>query len=56
MINRGNYRRDLFAAEGAAESFERCLFEAVERFGWRLDAYVIMRNHFHMTLGRPSRT
>lgn len=30
VINRGNYRRSLFAAEGTAESFERCLFEAAE--------------------------
>lgn len=34
VINRGNYRRDLFAPKGAAESFERCLLEAAERFGW----------------------
>jgi len=53
VINRGNYRRNLFAAEGAAESFERCLFEAVARFGWRLDAFVIMRNHFHLALETP---
>jgi len=25
VINRGNYRRDLFAPKGAAESFQRCL-------------------------------
>ena len=28
VINRGNYRRDLFAAPRAAEAFERCLFAA----------------------------
>ena len=27
------------------EAFEGCLFEAVERCGWKLYAYVIMRNH-----------
>jgi hypothetical protein len=26
VINRGNYRRDLFASQGAAQAFERCLF------------------------------
>ncbi len=50
VINRGNYRRDLFAGQGAAEAFERCLFEAAARFGWRLHAYVIMRNHFHLAV------
>lgn len=53
VINRGNYRRDLFVGKGAAESFERCLFEAAERFGWRLHAYVIMRNHFHLAVATP---
>lgn len=53
VLNRGNYRRNLFATDGAAESFERCLFEAVGRFGWRLHAFVIMRNHFHLALETP---
>ena len=30
VINRGNYRSDIFAARGA-ESFQRCLVEAAER-------------------------
>jgi putative transposase len=53
VINRGNYRRDLFAGKGAAESFEKCVFEAAARFGWRLHAYVIMRNHFHLAVETP---
>src|SRR5689334_25280579 len=42
VINRGNYRRDLFGSRGAAESFQRCLFETCESFGWRLHAFVII--------------
>jgi len=53
VINRGNYRRNLFVAEGAAESFEQCLFEAADRFGWLLHAYVLMRNHYHVALETP---
>src|SRR5476651_1300545 len=53
VINRGNYRRDLFAGKGAAESFQGCLFEAAARFGWRVHAFVIMRNHFHLALETP---
>ncbi len=53
MINRGNYRRDLFAGDGAAAAFERVLDEACERFGWKLHAYAIMRNHFHLALETP---
>jgi len=50
VINRGNYRRDLFASQGAAKSFQRCLFEAAARFEWRLHAFVVMRNHFHLAV------
>jgi REP element-mobilizing transposase RayT len=53
VINRGNYRRDLFAGEGAAESFRVCLLEAAQRFGWRVHAFVIMRNHFHLAVETP---
>lgn len=53
VINRGNYRRDVFGQEGAKATFERTLFEAAERFGWRLHAYVIMRNHFHLAVETP---
>jgi len=50
VINRGNYRRNIFGDEGAALSFERTLGEAAVRFDWKVHAYVIMRNHFHLAL------
>jgi len=50
VINRGNYRRNLFTGRGAAEAFERALGEAAERFGWRVHAYVVMSNHFHLAV------
>jgi REP element-mobilizing transposase RayT len=50
VLNRGNYRRDLFTGVGAAEAFERTLGEAAERFGWRVHAYVVMSNHFHLAV------
>ncbi|MSU50035.1 MAG: transposase [Opitutus sp.] len=53
VINRGNNRRDLFARKGAAESFQRCLLKGAARFGWRLHAFVIMRNHFHLAVETP---
>lgn len=53
VLNRGNYRRDLFAAKGAAEAFESCLAEAAARFGWRVHAYVVMQNHFHLATETP---
>jgi REP element-mobilizing transposase RayT len=53
VINRGNYRRDLFAGKRATESFPQCLVEAARRFGWQLHALVIMRNHFHSAVEIP---
>lgn len=50
VINRGNYRRRLFEGKGAAEAFERTLEEAAVRFGWRVHAYVVMNNHFHLAV------
>ena len=50
VINRGNYRRNLFLDKGAAEAFARTLGEAAVRYGWRVHAYVIMRNHFHLAV------
>jgi putative transposase len=53
VINRGNYRRDVFEAHGTLHSFVTALEEAVRRHGWRLYAYVVMRNHFHLVLETP---
>ena len=50
MFNRGNYRGNLFEGEGAAEAFERTLGEAAQRYARRVHAYVVMRNHFHLTV------
>lgn len=53
VINRGNYRRDLFETADKAKAFERVLFECCERMHWRLFAYVLMRNHFHLAIETP---
>lgn len=53
VLNRGNYRRDLFESGGEAMAFVRTLEEAVEIYGWRLHAYAVMRNHYHLALETP---
>lgn len=53
VINRGNYRADMFQSLGAKAAFEACLFEAAQKSGWALHAFVIMRNHFHLALETP---
>jgi putative transposase len=53
VINRGNYRADVFRTEGAKVAFEACLFQACAKSGWVLHAFVIMRNHYHLALETP---
>ena len=53
VINRGNYRSDVFGSVGAAKSFLLALEEAVERFHWVLFGYVVMRNHYHLAIETP---
>ena len=53
IINRGNYRQDLFINEGSHGAFERCLFEACEKCGWILEGYCVMTNHFHLVIRTP---
>jgi putative transposase len=53
VINRGNYRSDIFRTEGAKAAFEDCLFEACAKSDWVLHAFVIMRNHYHLALETP---
>jgi REP element-mobilizing transposase RayT len=54
VINRGNYRQNLFEVDDDRHAFERCLFEACRENGWLIHAYVIMRNHFHAAIETPA--
>jgi len=53
VINRGNYRAWIFEDEGSKKSFEKALLEACDYAGWRLHAFVVMSNHFHLALETP---
>jgi REP element-mobilizing transposase RayT len=53
VINRGNYRAPVFSEVGAAKAFETCLFEAASLHHWKIHAFVIMRNHFHLAVETP---
>lgn len=53
VINRGNYRADIFREERTKEAFETCVFAACAQSGWVLHAYVIMRNHYHLAVETP---
>lgn len=53
VINRGNYRADIFRSERAKAAFEACLFEASAKSDWALHAFVLMSNHYHLALETP---
>lgn len=53
VLNRGNYRRDLFQSPGEAEAFVGALEETARNYSWRIHAYVLMRNHYHIALQTP---
>lgn len=53
VINRGNYRQDLFVDEGSHQSFQTCLFEACEKCQWELEGFCVMTNHFHLVVRTP---
>jgi putative transposase len=53
IINRGNYKSWIFRDAKTRASFQTALFQACERSAWRLHAFVIMSNHFHLALETP---
>lgn len=50
---RGNERRSIFRDDRDRNLFLAVLSEAVELFAWRLHAYVLMGNHYHLLLETP---
>lgn len=53
VLNRGNYRQDLFTIHRTGAAFEEALLETAERFNWKLHAYVVMPNHYHIAVETP---
>lgn len=47
---RGNEKRPTFFDDRDRNQFLELLAEAIRRFEWILDAYVLMSNHFHLLL------
>jgi REP element-mobilizing transposase RayT len=53
---RGNERRDVFRDDGDRERFLAVLGRTVSLFRWRLHAYVLMGNHYHLVVETPEPT
>jgi len=50
---RGNRREAIFLDDADRESFLQCLGEACQKTGWRVHAWVLMGNHYHMFVETP---
>ncbi len=53
VTSRGNERRSIFRNDADRARFLDLLSDAVDRFAWRLHAYVLMGNHYHLLLETP---
>ena len=53
VLCRGDRREAIFQSEGDREMFLETLGEVSERNGWRVHAYVLMSNHYHLLVETP---
>ena len=53
LTSRGNERRRIYRDDGDRAHFLELLEELVLRFRWRLHAYVLMENHYHLMVETP---
>jgi REP element-mobilizing transposase RayT len=53
VMSRGNGRQPIFLGDEDRERFLDVLARVVRRFGWRLHAYCLMGNHYHLVLDTP---
>jgi REP element-mobilizing transposase RayT len=56
VTSRGNERREVFRDDADRREFLRLLGRTVDLFGWRLHAWVLMGNHYHLLLATPEAT
>ncbi len=53
VTSRGNERRRIFRDACDRRVFLSVLADAIGRYGWRLHAYVLMGNHYHLLVETP---
>jgi REP element-mobilizing transposase RayT len=53
VLNRGNYRSDIFSDQGAKHSFLECLDAAATKSAWVVHAWCLMSNHYHLAIETP---
>src|SRR6266567_6545924 len=53
VMARGNHGQEIFQDERDRECFVQTLGEACEKSGWKIHAYVLMGNHYHLLVETP---
>ena len=53
VINRGNYRAAIFQQGKTKTALLKCLDEACAKTGWRVHAWCVMSNHYHLAVETP---
>jgi REP element-mobilizing transposase RayT len=53
LMNRGGRREAIFCEDIDWELFQETLGEACEKTGWRVHAWCLMSNHFHLVVETP---
>jgi REP element-mobilizing transposase RayT len=56
VMSRGDRKENIFLDDEDRRRFLRTLGEVCERAGWRVHAYCLMGNHFHLVLETPQPT
>lgn len=53
VMSRGDRREAIFEDDEDRRMFLRTLTEACEKSGWKIYAWVLMSNHYHLVLQTP---
>ena len=53
VMSRGDRREDIFVEDADRELFLELLGRACAKTGWKIHAYVLMSNHYHLMLETP---
>jgi putative transposase len=53
VMNRGDRREPIFRDDADRQCFLKSLAEACQKTGWRVLAYCLMHNHFHLVIETP---
>jgi REP element-mobilizing transposase RayT len=53
VMNRGDRREDIFVGDADRHLFLELLGQACAKTGWKIHAYVLMSNHYHLMVETP---